>query len=156
MKLSELKSNLDQVTSLSFHKSTGEKLPAHFHITEVGLINRHFIDCGGTERVDTKVNFQIWVAEDVDHRLSPTKLKGIIGKSAKILGDLNPEVEVEYQGETIGRYDLAFDKGEFILNMKHTDCLAKELCGVADKDEKQMLEMAGTAASCCTPGSGCC
>jgi len=32
----------------SFKLPEGTYLPAHFHMTEVGLVTKHFVDCGGT------------------------------------------------------------------------------------------------------------
>ena len=48
-------------------------VPSHFHVTEVGKITKHFIDCGGTVRNEEVVNFQLWQADDYDHRLHPEK-----------------------------------------------------------------------------------
>ncbi|MGI4738144.1 MAG: DUF6428 family protein [Janthinobacterium lividum] len=40
-----------KVEAVNFRLPTGEYLPAHFHVTEVvGLVSKHFIDCGGVER----------------------------------------------------------------------------------------------------------
>lgn len=52
--------------------------PPHFHITEVGMSHKHFIDCGGTERKETKVNFQLWSSDDIQYRLKPQKVINII------------------------------------------------------------------------------
>ena len=81
MKLQEFKSKLENSSQLNFRLANGEEIPAHFHITEVGQISRKFIDCGGTLRQNSKINFQLYVAEAIDHRLSPTKLLGIVKKS---------------------------------------------------------------------------
>lgn len=61
-------------------------MPAHFYITEVGQLDRFFIDCGGTVRKSSKVNFQMYNDTDVDHRLAVDKLKGIIDASIQQLG----------------------------------------------------------------------
>ncbi len=50
MKLSEIKASLVGLTEIVFQLPNGEFVPPHFHITEVGAVSRHFIDCGGTER----------------------------------------------------------------------------------------------------------
>jgi hypothetical protein len=60
---------------LHFQLPDASRVPEHFHITEIGRIQRHFVDCGGTERMENRINFQLWVANDYDHRLSPEKLK---------------------------------------------------------------------------------
>lgn len=151
MKLSEFKTHLKQLQSIAFELPDGSPVPGHFHITEVGKISKHFIDCGGTVRTEEVANFQLWDSYDYDHRLQPEKLLHIIELSEKILalGDL--EIEVEYQGETINKYGLDFDGRNFRLTKTKTDCLAKDKCGVPVKKVKRNL-----SDLCCTPDSGCC
>ena len=60
-------------------------------------------------------------------------------------------VEVEFQGGTIGKYDLSFNGKNFVLNNKRTTCLANDACGIPTKEAKQEVE-----TSCCSPNSGCC
>ncbi|MGZ6519624.1 MAG: DUF6428 family protein, partial [Bacteroidia bacterium] len=129
MKLSEFKNKLKVSDTINFIQPNGELVPSHFHITEVGLTTKHFIDCGGTVREEKYVNFQLWEANDIEHRLSPDKLLGIIELSEKTLNLGDFEVEVEYQTNTIGRYGLDVEGTKFILINKKTDCLAKENCG---------------------------
>jgi hypothetical protein len=73
MKLSEVKEKLNSVSEVSFVLPNGTHVPAHFHVTEVGEITKHFIDCGGSVRIEKVVNFQLWEANDFDHRLAPQK-----------------------------------------------------------------------------------
>ncbi|AEV33456.1 hypothetical protein Oweho_2486 [Owenweeksia hongkongensis DSM 17368] len=155
MKLSEVKNKLNQLETISFQLPNGELVPSHFHVTEVGKITKHFIDCGGTVRNEEVVNFQLWNANDYDHRLHPEKLVSIIELSEKALGIGDLEIEVEYQGDTIGKFGLDFDGTHFLLTTKQTDCLAKDQCGIpAEKPKKQLSEI--QAANSCTPGGGCC
>ncbi len=155
MKLSEIKNKLSQLEKISFQLPNGELVPNHFHITEVGKITKHFIDCGGTVRNEEVVNFQLWNANDYDHRLHPEKLLHIIELSEKVLGIEDLEIEVEYQAGTIGKFGLDFDGTHFLLTSKQTDCLAKDQCGIpAEKSKKKLSELQSTNA--CTPGSGCC
>jgi len=148
MKLHTFKSNLEKLNQLKFKLENGKEIPAHFHITEVGEITRKFIDCGGTLREDSKINFQLYVADDVDHRLSPSKLLGIIRKSERTLDLDNLEIEVEYQSGTIGKFELETDGKSFVLTRTHTDCLAKETCGI-----EEPVQM--NPEPCCS-GSNCC
>lgn len=155
MKLSEVKRALLEMNEVVFRLEDGTSVAAHFHVTEVGSVKRHFIDCGGTVRHEEAVNFQLWTAEDHDHRLAAEKLLKIIGMSEEKLGLKDVDVEVEYQGNTIGRYGLALQGNEFILTNRQTDCLAKDLCGIPQF--KQKLNMANaTQEPCCAPGGGCC
>jgi len=157
MKLSEVKSALTAMQDVVFKLENGSVVPAHFHITEVGQIDRNFIDCGGTIRKDQKVNFQLWIADDYDHQLKAEKLLNIIELSERLLGIKDGEVEVEYQRETIGKYNLALDKESnvFILENTMTACLAEEACGFPIGKQKVALSSL-KAESCCTPQSGCC
>ncbi|TAD96889.1 MAG: hypothetical protein EAZ97_13315 [Bacteroidetes bacterium] len=145
MKLSEIKKILSVSKNLTIKLENGNLVPEHFHITEVGSISKNFIDCGGTVRNEKVVNFQLWEANDTDHRLKPQKLLNIIALSEKKLGiDENLEVEVEYQADTIGKYEMGFQNGNFILLSKQTNCLAKDNCGISDQKTS------------CAPNSGCC
>ncbi len=157
MKLSAFKNQLDKISQLNFVQPNGTYVPRHFHITEAGLVTKHFIDCGGTVRTEKAVNLQIWVAQDFDHRLEPLKLKKILALAENLFGQEDLEVEVEFQTDTIGRYGVEFDKENFLLTTKQTDCLAKELCGLPLEKTKLILsELQSSASSCCTPGGGCC
>jgi hypothetical protein len=155
MLLSEIKKALKQVESVEFQLPDGSLVPEHFHVTEVGAITKHFIDCGGTERKEKVINFQLWTADDYDHRLSAQKLNDIIGLSERILNLEDAPIEVEYQGETIGKYGLEFNGGRFILSSKHTDCLAKDNCGIPQRKPRIRLSQLKAQPSC-EPGSGCC
>lgn len=155
MKISELKDNLAGVEAISFKLPDGGYLPAHFHVTEVGLVTKHFIDCGGTERKETVANFQLWEAGDYDHRLAPQKFLHILHLSEKILGTDDLGIEVEYQQSTIGKFGLEFDGKDFLLTAKHTACLAADSCGIPAK-KKVALSDLKTASACCDPASGCC
>lgn len=153
MKLSEFKEALRKVDTVKFRQPNGEYIPAHFHITEAGLATKHFIDCGGTVRKESAVTMQLWTAEDYEHRLSAGKLTRILKKAAPLIGENDLDVEIEYQSNTIGRYDVAFDGTSFQLVAKETNCLAKETTPLV-----QISENAGMlqTESCCTPGGGCC
>jgi hypothetical protein len=88
--------------------------------------------------------------------LKAGKLLNIISLSEQIIGMEDLDIEVEYQSETIGKYDLAFDGDNFVLISKTTACLAMDKCGIPAKKEKfEMVNLAG-AANTCTPGGGCC
>ena len=154
MTLGDFRTLLNHLDELTFMETTGFPVPAHFHITEVGQLDRFFIDCGGTVRKTSKVNFQMYVDQDVDHRLSVDKLKGIIDASLQQLG-LNPQLElqVEYQGTSIESYGLSYENGVFSFQALHTDCLSKDKCGIPEKPSKKKVAL-GTSS--CAPGSGCC
>ena len=157
MKLSEIKTILETVETVNFQLPNGNFVPEHFHVTEVGLITKTFIDCGGTVRKETVVNFQLWDANDFEHRLKPKKLIHIIELSEKILGIEDFEIEVEYQDTTIGKYDLGFNGKDFLLLNKQTACLAQEQCGIpAEKTKLNLTQLNTNNTNSCTPGGSCC
>ncbi|MEP6676601.1 MAG: DUF6428 family protein [Ferruginibacter sp.] len=136
---------------------TGGFVPEHFHVTEIGLLTKHFIDCGGTERSEKIANFQLWDANDFAHRLKPQKLLNIIALSEQRLGIGDLEIEIEYQTDTIGKYGLHYNGKSFQLLAKQTACLAKEDCAAPQSKKKiQTTALQTEKESCCTPGGGCC
>lgn len=155
MILSELKEALKSLDQIKFVLPNGTPVPNHFHVTEVGEVNKKFIDCGGVLRNETVVSLQLWEAEDFDHRLAPKKLVDIISLSEKTLNLKDKEIEVEYQSETISKYDLEFDGISFLLTSKFTDCLAKDKCGIPEEKLKVNLSDISKEGAC-APGSGCC
>ncbi|MCF6142459.1 DUF6428 family protein [Flavobacterium sp. K77] len=154
MKLSEIKAELQKLNQVTFVLPGGSYVPEHFHVTEVGLLVRRFVDCGGKLREEKIINFQLWDANDYDHRLKPAKLLNIISISEKMLEMDDYEVEVEYQSNTIGRYDLGFNGTDFLLLNKQTACLAEDQCGIPAP--KQKLSLNTLTNNSCTPGGGCC
>ena len=156
MKISEIKEQLSNLENVTFMLPNGSFVPEHFHVTEVGLITKNFIDCGGKVRNETVVNFQLWNANDFEHRLKPKKLLDIIALSEKVLRTADFEIEVEYQAETIGKYDLSFDGTTFTLLNKQTACLAEDQCGIPTEKEKVKLSEISSQTTSCVPGGGCC
>lgn len=157
MKLSEIKNQLKKLNTIAFQLPNGDLVPNHFHVTEVGKITKHFIDCGGVVRNEEVVNFQLWEANDYDHRLHPEKLVHIIELSEEKLQIPDLEIEVEYQmKDTIGRFSLDFDGTNFQLKPKATDCLAKDNCGVPQEKTKVKMGEWKSKETSCAPNSGCC
>ncbi|AHF14949.1 DUF6428 family protein [Niabella soli] len=157
MKLSAFKALLPALEQVIFRLEDGPFVPGHFHVTEVGIVTKHFIDCGGTIRNEKTASFQLWHANDLTHRLPAAKLLHIIQLSEEKLGIGNLDIEVEYQNDTIGKYDLEFDGSTFILITKKTACLAEDKCGAPSQKTKTRLSELPTAqTACCTPGSNCC
>ncbi|MGH7945887.1 MAG: DUF6428 family protein [Opitutaceae bacterium] len=153
MKLSELKSTLrrnpDQTVRLIL--PDGDVIPAHFHVTEVGYVTKRFIDCGGTTRELATVQLQIWLGTDEAHRLTAGKLADILDLGRKVVPGEALEVELEYEDCSISQYlveTISVVDGvvQVMLGSKHTDCLAKETCGV---------EPSGASSSSCCGGTGC-
>ena len=150
MKLRELKSLLraNPAAQPRFTLPTGEQIPAHFHITEVGHIMKKFVDCGGTFRTKQSCVLQTYVADDFDHRLAAGRFADILDLGQSILPSDDLDVELEWDCCVISQYPISSaqssgDRIEFQLGDKHTDCLAKEKCGCEPKLEAE------TASACC-------
>ena len=150
MKLRELKSLLraNPTAQPRFTLPTGEQIPAHFHLTEVGHVTKKFVDCGGTFRTNEACVLQTYVAEDFDHRLVAGRFADILDLGQSILPSDDLEVEVEWDCCVISQYpissaEVSGDRIEFQLGDKHTDCLAKEKCGCEPQSEAE------TASACC-------
>lgn len=154
MKLSEIKTILPTLENTVFQLENGTYVPEHFHVTEIGTVTKKFIDCGGVIRTENAVNFQLWNADDYEHRLKPKKLLDIIQLSEEKLNIQDFEIEVAYQNETIGSYDLEFNGSHFILKNKLTACLAQEACGIPSK--ANFIELNKDDKNSCTVNSGCC
>jgi hypothetical protein len=116
---------------------SGEMIPDHFHITEVGRVQKDFIDCGGTARRTVHATLQAWTADDYDHRLKSGKLADIINisKNAVNFMDGDLPLQVEY-GEDysvtylVSNVEITSNGVLFVLSGNKTDCLAKDKCGV--------------------------
>jgi hypothetical protein len=153
MNITEFKTALGYIEHLKFMLPNGSKVPAHFHLTEIGKVDKHFVDCGGTERKEQIISMQLWTSIDYHHRLKPSKLQGIVEMAMDKLGIQEGEIEVEYQGDTIEKYALALQDGIFHLKSKQTDCLAKDACGIPGKVKTKLADL---STNCCSPESGCC
>ncbi len=157
MKIIEFKKALQSRKGVEFFLENGTPVAAHFHITEVGLLTRHFIDCGGVLRADKKANLQLWEANDLDHRLEAVKMLKIIETAESLFGIVDLEIEVEYQQNTIGKFGLALNDGKFILTATQTNCLAQDHCGIPNLElPSEMKVISDLKSSSCIPGGGCC
>lgn len=156
MKLSEVKVALENLDRVDFQFEDGSFVAEHFHVTEVGQVDKRYIDCGGVIRFEKKVSFQLWNANDFEHRLKAGKLLNIIELSEQKLGIEDGEIEVEVQGkETIGKYHLAFNGKNFLLMNTLTACLAEDACGIPS-EKQNLVELTVNNVNTCTPGGGCC
>lgn len=149
MTINKLLEALETIDQLRFLDAQGALIPPHAHLTEAALVRKHYIDCGGVERREESVSLQLFVAGDIDHRLAPSKLHGILTTASSRLGLRNEEVFIEYQQDSISTYGLEFDGMAFHLLPKFTQCLASDSCGIP-------AEQLPRTNAACTPGGGCC
>lgn len=160
MNLSELKSLLSQYPDRHFRIAlpSGEAVPLSFHVTEVGRVQKTFLDCGGTLRESTTCQLQVWVGADYDHRIETGKMAKILEKAKAYLPDESVAVEMEYEEKVISQYiieghEVTDDAVILKLEHKHTECLAPELCGLPPIG--RLPAVGGAKTSCCNT-SGCC
>jgi hypothetical protein len=113
----------------------GSYVPRHCHLTELGVVRRTSIDCGGVTHNRIHIVFQVWYATDVDHLLTARKMLSILDRSAGLLSTAELPIEVEY-GQTAAasyrmlaasRYD---GEVRVMLEGRPTECLAPDKCGI--------------------------
>jgi hypothetical protein len=140
MKLSQLRKVLESHPEKfpRFVLPDGDQVPAHFHLTEVGHVTKNFIDCGGTIRKTESGVLQLWVNDsDADHRLTAGRMAKILALGQRVLPQHDLEIEVEYDDCAISQFpltgiEISGHYLDFTMTTKHTDCLAREKCGVDD------------------------
>ncbi len=111
----------------------GRELPLHLHVTEIGRETRDFLDCGGTRRKRERCVLQLWVGEDVDHRLTSDKLSGIVDMGSVLFEHDIPEVWAEWEIGSVSQYPLSSVRvsgGNVLVGLgeHHTACLAPGKC----------------------------
>jgi hypothetical protein len=160
MILSELKSLLATHPQCTFRLQlpAGGAVPISFHITEIGRVHKTFFDCGGTLRETISCQLQVWVGEDLDHRIETGKMGSILAKSKSLQLNDSVPLEIEYEDRVISQYtiinhEVATDSIILKLAHKHTECLAPELCGLKMPDLR--IPSIGAKTSCCGAGGSC-
>jgi hypothetical protein len=167
MNLPELKARLRAHPELnvSILRPDGTAIPAHYHLTEVGHVAKSFVDCGGKFRASETCVLQTHFGSPRDdgHRLTAGKFAKILDLAKPILPAEDLPVEVEYEAGIISQAplaDISVVSGvlQLQLGSRHTDCLAKEKCGL-DEGCGCASEPVEEADACCTaPAAGqrCC
>ena len=128
-----------------------QEVPQSFHITEVGFVTKTFIDCGGKVHRNETCQLQVWIGSDLEHRIETGKMLDILKLSKTLIPDDSVDLEIEYEDNIISQYPVSkaiiTDTAVTLeLSLKHTDCLAKELCLPKSSDQQ----------SCCGSDGGCC
>lgn len=160
MKLSPIPLSLQQLVEalnkadgriVRFELPTTTLLSPHVHVTEVARIDKRFVDCGGTLRTDSSCRLQIYQADDTEHRITAAKFAQILAKGAGVLGSTQLPVEAEAEAPYLSTFPIVATRLEakqivLSLGMRHTACLAEDVCFPFNLQNK----------SACAPGSGCC
>jgi hypothetical protein len=151
MKMYELVAALERVPSSfpRFVLPNGEYIPRHAHVTEVGHVVKHFIDCGGLIGKEEKVLLQTHVGDDIEHRLRSDRFSKILQLGSRVLPSAQLEVDVEYDCCVVAQYPIAEAKpeGEYldlILQRGRTQCRPSER-GEAETGDR-----------CCASATACC
>lgn len=118
---------------IEFYLPNGNQIPAHFHLTDVGSVFRHFIDCGAQVRDESYVQIQLWLGKDIEHRLKGETILKILNHSKVVLNKLpnlpNTDVIIEYKEVLTSQYPIAHIEQidqvvRVYLKSSETQCLA--------------------------------
>jgi hypothetical protein len=128
---------------------SGDYIPAHAHVTEVGHVVRNFIDCGGLTGKEQRAVLQTHVGNDADHRLRSDRFAKILELGSRVIPSADLDVDVEYDCCVVAQYPIAEARpdGEhlnLILLRGRTQCRAQE------------RRQSETAAHCCATSAICC
>lgn len=141
---------------IEFVLPDGQAVPAHFHITDVGSVFRHFIDCGGQIRDEAYVQIQLWLGADSEHRLTARTAGKILQQSQSVLARLpdlaHSAVMIEYQTNltalyALGEVRVTAEALLFGLQPTQTQCLAA-LRHERDKQRGEVSACCGQSACC--------
>jgi hypothetical protein len=166
---------------LEFQYAEDKMVDAAYHITEIKQAPITSVDCGGVMNAWTEIIVQLWVPQGEQQERSMTvgKALSIIDVVEKML-PLNPNGTVkiefgnsEFDTRQMFPQEMIVRDGVLTVNLRPdaVQCKAMERggsCGtndkgeeccapvVAEKPKKQLINLAASAESCCTPGGGCC
>ena len=165
MTLSEFKALLQENRAKLFQivLPQGEAVPVSFHITEVGRVEKTFLDCGGKLHTRRTCQLQVWVGDDEDHRIQAGKMADILERSGAVVPDDSLPLELEYEPEGNFGFVSQFPVADFSitdaavvlhLGTRHTECLAPELCLVPSTGKSLSLTVASNGCDC--GPAGCC
>ena len=127
---------------------SGDYIPAHAHVTEVGHVARNFIDCGGLTGKEEKVVLQTHVGNDTDHRLRSDRFAKILRLGNRVIPSADLDVDVEYDCCVVAQYPIAEaapdgDHLNLILQRGRTQCRARE------RRDSETVACCATSAACC-------
>lgn len=108
--------------SLRIMLPNGELIPEHFHISEIGKVDKTFVDVSNTQREVHICVLKVWVGHDVEYRLIKSKLNALLSRARSIYADNSP-MAIEYGNETarepIIQYSVRdveiMDDGDFLI-----------------------------------------
>jgi Family of unknown function (DUF6428) len=133
MKLQQFVAALESspTTVARFVLPDGSYVPPHAHLTEVGHVQKNFIDCGGVTGRTESVLLQTHVGSDTDHRLKSGRFAEILKLANRLIPEGEFDVEVEYDCCAVSQYRIrrvepADEYFDIFLGQKRTQCRAQE------------------------------
>ena len=143
MKYSELKKYIAATAedkAIVFLLPNQENIVPHFHITDIGTVKGHFVDCGGISRIEHNIQIQLWLGNDTDHRIKVKNILSILNASEQQLNPssvfLDSAVLIEYGESNASRFNICQIETTANAVLIHlsdakTQCLAKarSACG---------------------------
>lgn len=146
--------------SLLFEYAPNLFVGANYHITEVKHITVDSVDCGAQTDAWKETIIQLW---ESPNELDKTEYMTVYKALAilKKVGTMKPytldsELKLEYSNATfhtaqlfVNDFEIQRDHLIVKLAIEKTDCKAKDLCGVPEKEVEKV-------EACCSPSSGCC
>lgn len=133
-----------------FYLNNGTVFSPHFHISFISKVDKTGFTCEKIPYAEAFVEIQLWVADDVNHRISGDKFLSILSKldlqAADLLKDLN--IQLDLNG-VLSSFSLRQSEGLLVLNPLKASCPVPELCVVDNVQEE-------VNSGACKPGSGCC
>jgi len=146
--------------SLLFEYAPNLFVGANYHITEVKHITVDSVDCGAQTDAWKETIIQLWESpNELDKTEYMTVYKAL--DILKKVGTMKPytldsELKLEYSNATfhtaqlfVNDFEIQRDHLIVKLAIEKTDCKAKDLCGVPEKEAEKV-------EACCSPSSGCC
>jgi len=146
--------------SLLFEYAPNLFVGANYHITEVKHITVDSVDCGAQTDAWKETIIQLWESpNELDKTEYMTVYKAL--DILKKVGTMKPytldsELKLEYSNATfhtaqlfVNDFEIQRDHLIVKLVIEKTDCKAKDLCGVPEKEVEKV-------EACCSPSSGCC
>ncbi|MES2061108.1 MAG: DUF6428 family protein [Bacteroidota bacterium] len=163
---------------LQFQYAEDKWVDASYHITEIKQAPITSVDCGGVINKWTEIIVQLWEPqhEQQDRAMTVGKALSIIDLVEKALPlDADAMVKIEFGNTRFDTRqmlprDIIITGDNLIVDLRPdaVQCKAIErggTCGTNDKGEecctpavevKPKIQMQNIAATCCTPGGGCC
>lgn len=157
--------------TLQFQYAEGQWVDASYHITEIKQAPITSVDCGGVMNTWTEVIIQLWepVSEGNREAMKVDKALVIVNLVEKTM-PLHPSamVKIEFGNQQFDTRQLIpkgfiIADGNLVVDLRPDTVQCKAIerggnCGSPEADESEQKTGIQNlaAASCCTPGDGCC